>query len=195
MSFWLQNRSKKRGQDNYSLRPIIFSVFRFEFPELNNPEKMSSKVVSNLLYYQVGRDLTGPDDESFISRQTTSSQSLSCSFLSSSLFPGRCCTSLSSSPSVVLGLTGINHAWYFISSSVFGAQYYMSLHHVHVKVWKKNHPTAVMFATFVIGSFLIYQVSSISQSREDNMIRGTESILILSVLGSHPNTIKTQRKI
>ena len=71
----------------------------------------------------------------------------------------------------------------------------MSLHHVHVKVWKKNHPTAVMFATFVIGSFLIYQVSSISQSREDNMIRGTESILILSVLGSHPNTIKTQRKI
>ena len=75
---------------------------------------------------------------------------------------------------------------------MFGAQYYMSLHHVHVKVWKKNHPTAVMFATFVIGSFLIYQVSSISQSREDNMIRGTESILILSVLGSHPNTIKTQ---
>ena len=55
---------------------------------------------------------------------------------------------------------------------MFGAQYYMSLHHVHVKVWKKNHPTAVMFATFVIGSFLIYQVSSISQSREDNMIGG-----------------------
>ena len=38
----------------------------------------------------------------------------------------------------------------------------MSLHHVHVKVWKKNHPTAVMFATFVIGSFLIYQVGLIS---------------------------------
>ena len=28
-------------------------MFRFEFPELNNTEKMSSKVVSNLLYYQV----------------------------------------------------------------------------------------------------------------------------------------------
>ena len=28
-------------------------MFRFEFPEVNNPEKMSSKVVSNLLYYQV----------------------------------------------------------------------------------------------------------------------------------------------
>ena len=38
----------------------------------------------------------------------------------------------------------------------------MSLHHVHVKVWKKNHPTAVMSATFVIGSFLIYQVGSSS---------------------------------
>ena len=35
-------------------------VFRFEFPELNNPEKMSSKVVSNLLYYQVCTDLTLP---------------------------------------------------------------------------------------------------------------------------------------
>ena len=40
----------------------------------------------------------------------------------------------------------------------------MSLHHVHVKVWKKNHPTAVMFATFLIGSFLIYQVGSIIES-------------------------------
>ena len=56
----------------------------------------------------------------------------------------------------------------------------MSLHHVHVKVlhtsnthincqypvnvqvWKKNHPTAVMFATFFIGSFLIYQVMELS---------------------------------
>ena len=64
--------------------------------------------------------------------------------------------------------------------SVFGGQYYMSLHHVHVKVlhtsnthincqypvnvqvWKKNHPTAVMFATFFIGSFLIYQVMELS---------------------------------
>ena len=35
-------------------------VFRFEFPELNNPEKMSSKVVSNLLYYQVCTDIALP---------------------------------------------------------------------------------------------------------------------------------------
>ena len=42
---------------------------------------------------------------------------------------------------------------------VFGAQHYMSLHHVHVKVWKKNHPTAVMSATFVIGMFFLYQVT------------------------------------
>ena len=40
-------------------------VFRFEFPELNNPEKMSSKVVSNLLYYQVRshNGLTEADDD------------------------------------------------------------------------------------------------------------------------------------
>ena len=42
---------------------------------------------------------------------------------------------------------------------MFGAQHYMSLHHVHVKVWKKNHPTAVMSATFVIGMFFLYQVT------------------------------------
>ena len=59
----------------------------------------------------------------------------------------------------ILILARIN---YFSPPPVFGAQYYMSLHHVHVKVWKKNHPTAVMFATFLIGSFLIYQVGPFS---------------------------------
>ena len=43
----------------------------------------------------------------------------------------------------------------------------MSQHHVHVKVWKRNHPTAVMFATFVIGSFLIYQVEESAMSDTD----------------------------
>ena len=37
-------------------------MFRFEFPELNNPEKMSHKVVSNLLYYQVSHD---DDDDDY----------------------------------------------------------------------------------------------------------------------------------
>ena len=47
---------------------------------------------------------------------------------------------------------------FYMRFLVFGAQHYMSLHHVHVKVWKKNHPTAVMTATFIIGTFFIYQV-------------------------------------
>ena len=32
-------------------------------PELNNPEKMSHKVVSNLLYYQVSHDNDDDDDD------------------------------------------------------------------------------------------------------------------------------------
>ena len=32
-------------------------------PELNNPEKMSHKVVSNLLYYQVSPDNDDDDDD------------------------------------------------------------------------------------------------------------------------------------
>lgn len=106
-----------------SIDEFLTAESKFEFPELNNPEKMSSKVVSNLLYYQTNY---------FVSVATI--------FLLTFFFV----------PWKMLYIA-------IILAIVFGAQYYMSLHHVHVKVWKKNHPTAVMFATFVIGSFLIYQ--------------------------------------
>ena len=58
----------------------------------------------------------------------------------------------------------------------------MSQHHVHVKVWKRNHPTAVMFATFVIGSFLIYQVKESALSDTDlyHSLDGSQSFSLAS---------------
>ena len=97
---------------------------RFEMPELSNIEKMSGKVVSNLLYYQ---------------------------------------TNYFVSFAIIFLLVFFFVPWKMIYIAillalVFGAQYYMSLHHVHVKVWKRTHPTAVMSATFVIAMFFLYQV-------------------------------------
>jgi len=106
-----------------SIDEFLTSESKFEMPELNNPEKMSSKIVSNLLYYQTNY---------FISFLTI--------FLLVFFFV----------PWKMLYII-------ILLALVFGAQHYMSLHHVHVKVWKKNHPTAVMTATFIIGTFFIYQ--------------------------------------
>ena len=66
------------------------------------------------------RDPTGAHDD-IISRQITSSPWHSYSSLSSSLFHGRCCTSLSSSPSVILAQTRINYFWYFPTCSVWSS--------------------------------------------------------------------------
>ena len=99
-------------------------MFRFEMPELNNIEKMSGKVVSNLLYYQTNY---------FVSFATI--------FLLVFFFV----------PWKMIYIV-------ILLALVFGAQYYMSLHHVHVKVWKRTHPTAVMTATFFIAMFFLYQV-------------------------------------
>merc|ERR1719233_285082 len=41
--------------------------------------------------------------------------------------------------------------------SVFGLLYYMSSKQAQVKTVKKEHPTMVMFATFSLGYFFIYQ--------------------------------------
>jgi len=106
-----------------SIDEFMTSESKFEMPELNNIEKMSGKVVSNLLYYQTNY---------FVS------------FL------------------VIFLLVFFFVPWKMIYiiivlALVFGAQHYMSLHHVHVKVWKKNHPTAVMSGTLVIGKFFVYQ--------------------------------------
>ena len=125
------------------VRPCLccrhWTIFpRFEMPELNNPEKMSSKIVSNLLYYQTNY---------FISFLTI--------FLLVFFFvPWKMLYIIIL---LALGDTTFKKL-IFIRFLVFGAQHYMSLHHVHVKVWKKNHPTAVMTATFIIGTFFIYQV-------------------------------------
>ena len=93
-------------------------------PELSNIEKMSGKVVSNLLYYQTNYFVTF---------------------------------------AIIFLLVFFFVPWKMIYivillALVFGAQYYMSLHHVHVKVWKRTHPTAVMAATFIIAMFFLYQV-------------------------------------
>ena len=140
-------------------------VCRFEFPEVNNPEKMSSKVVSNLLYYQVGTEVSLSTDWGSWRHyfQTNYFVSVALVFLTVFFFvPWKM---LYIVIVLAIGNVGCWHKQQLIlsnnsTSPVFGAQYYMSLHHVHVKVWKKNHPTAVMFATFTIGSFLIYQVGS-----------------------------------
>ena len=111
-------------------------------PELNNPEKMSGKIVSNLLYYQTNY---------FVSFLTI--------FLLVFFFvPWKMLYII-----ILLALGEILKRIKRpknVICLVFGAQHYMSLHHVHVKVWKKNHPTAVMTATFIIGTFFIYQVIS-----------------------------------
>jgi len=108
-----------------SIDEFLTSESKFEMPELNNPEKMSHKVVSNLLYYQ-----------------TNYFVSFAAIFLAVFFFV----------PWKMIYIM-------ILLAMVFGAQHYMSLHHVHVKVWKKNHPTAVMSATFVIGMFFLYQVT------------------------------------
>ena len=123
---------------------------------------MSSKVVSNLLYYQV-RSHTGltEADDDFHYFQTNYFVSVALVFLTVFFFvPWKM---LYIVIVLAIGSLGTDKNQSFLLCQlfpVFGAQYYMSLHHVHVKAWKKNHPTAVMFATFLIGSFLIYQVGS-----------------------------------
>jgi len=106
-----------------SIDEFLTSESKFEMPELSNIEKMSGKVVSNLLYYQ---------------------------------------TNYFVSFAIIFLLVFFFVPWKMIYIAillalVFGAQYYMSLHHVHVKVWKRTHPTAVMSATFVIAMFFLYQ--------------------------------------
>ena len=125
------------SESKYKFFPLeiltICTLHRFEMPELSNIEKMSGKVVSNLLYYQTNYFVT-----------------FALIFLLVFFFvPWKMIYIV-----ILLGL-------------VFGAQYYMSLHHVHVKVWKRTHPTAVMTATFIIAMFFLYQVII---NRYSNMI-------------------------
>jgi len=106
-----------------SLDEFIMSQSKFEVPELTNPEKWSSKLVSNLLYYQTNY---------FVSALIIFL--LVCFFSPGKMFLA------------VLTLV-----------IVFGVQYYLASHHVQVKTWKKNHPTAVMSGTFTIGTLVLYQ--------------------------------------
>jgi len=106
-----------------SLDEYLTSESKFEMPEFNNPEKVSQKIVSNLLYYQ---------------------------------------TNYFASALIIFLLVCFFSPWKTLYvliafAVVFGGQYYMAIHHIHVKAWKKNHPTAVMTGTFFIGGFLMYQ--------------------------------------
>merc|ERR1712110_450740 len=128
ISDWKRKKTKSQGNKMFegvemapfrSIDEYLTSESKFEMPELSNIEKMSGKVVSNLLYYQ---------------------------------------TNYFVSFAIIFLLVFFFVPWKMIYivillALVFSAQYYMSLHHVHVKVWKRTHPTAVMSATFVIAMF------------------------------------------
>jgi len=106
-----------------SMDEFAMSQAKFELPELTNPEKWSSKLVSNLLYYQTNY---------FVGWLIIFL--LVCFFSPSKMFFAL----------VTLAI-------------VFGVQYYLSVNHVQVKTWKKNHPTVIMAGTLIIASLLLYQ--------------------------------------
>jgi len=106
-----------------SLDEFVMSQSKFEVPELTNPDKWSSRIVSNLLYYQTNY---------FVAALIIFV--LACFFSPGKMF------------------------FAFLTLAIlYGVQYYLAGNHVQVKTWKKNHPTVVMVATFILGFLLLYQ--------------------------------------
>merc|ERR1712222_86970 len=150
ISDWHSKKTKSQGNKMLegvemapfrSIDEFLTSESKFEMPELSNIEKMSGKVVSNLLYYQTNYFVTF---------------------------------------AIIFLLVFFFVPWKMIYivillALVFGAQYYMSLHHVHVKTlvvkgpfWKKKKEIELEPNEF-------YQITSVSEvagvSRETPMAK------------------------